>query len=164
MPQEEFDERINVGYTIESITLNKETIKKLRIMTDRRKITSAHVNHLLGILKEGTHFDSPFVVNLLTEKNVRKVIDGNHRFEAVKEWIAENEDNSINVVFCTYKDLSVHQEREVYTKWNSGRKQSSDDFIQLYAKTIPMLQAIKDGDNYRIGDVPVKIYSLNTRD
>ena len=163
MPRQPENRGIEIGYTWEVKTLTSETIKDLKLLPDRRATSDAHIKHLYDLLEENKHFESPFVINHLSSTNVDRIIDGNHRYKALQRWLADKE-NVITVPFCIYHDLTPAQEREVYTIWNSGKKQSSDDFIKMYAPTINFLRNIKQGRDYILGHTPIKIYGLGKRE
>jgi hypothetical protein len=152
-------ERIKMNelqYRTKRITIDAETLKLLKTMESRRRVVNAHVNRLHKVLLEGKNFDAPMVVNELDVGKFR-LLDGNHRLEAIKKWIADDKENKrkLEVSFAIYDKLDAEEEREVFTKWNSGRRQSSNDFIQLYASEIPILQKM-----LKSFPVSVRIYSL----
>ena len=120
------------GYEVEVLTIGKDTLRKLEEMKNRRRIVRSHVNRLLKVLRDGGSFDAPIVVNRLN--GTYRLIDGNHRTEAIKLWIKENPENQTRVLLIKYEGLSDKEERDVFRRWNSGRKQSSDDFVQMHGE------------------------------
>lgn len=132
----------DVVYRTRRIVIDSGTLKVLKTMESRRRIINAHVNRLYKVLSGDGHFDTPLVVNKVNENHFR-LIDGNHRFEAIKKWIKEEpKERKIQVEFAIYSNLDKEGERQVYTRWNSGRKQSSNDFVKMYATEIPILQSM----------------------
>jgi len=116
----------------------------------RRQIRTGAVAKLVQLLKAGEHFDSVFVVNE-REDGTKMLLDGNHRFEAISEMLNFDPTFSIEVWVAVYRDLTIDQEREVFGLWNSGTKQSADDFLKIYWDTIPMGKQI-------LKDIPCSVY------
>jgi len=113
-------------------------------------IRPGQVKALRSLLNSGRHFSSPLVVNKKKDGTM-KTIDGNHRYEALKQMIFANKDFSINVWVAVYSDLTEEEEREVYREWNVGTKQSATDFLKSHWKSIPLR-------NRLLKELPVTIY------
>lgn len=123
-------------YVMKKIEINKHTLNAFA--TDdvqRRLIRGSRVNGIAASLRAGKHFGSSFVTNLKNGKNY--LLDGNHRFEAIKKVMAADPAFKIEVWYAEHKDLTADEEREVFRLWNIGMKQSADDFLKIYWKTIP---------------------------
>ena len=120
----------------------------------RRMIRKGSVRGIVQALKTGQHFNSPFVINHVN--GVRKLIDGNHRWEAILELLEYDPEFSMDIWFAEYKDLSHEEERDVFSLWNIGTKQSSDDFLKIYWDTIPKGKEILDR-------IPASIYNSKTK-
>lgn len=140
-------------YSIKQIEINADSLEDLKKMKHPRAISTGHVTKLFKALKEQGHFDQPFVVNKKGKEFI--LIDGNHRFEAYKKWIEEDNSNNGIQDFYIYDNLTPEEEVSVYTKWNSGKKQSSNDFVYLQQDWIPMLK-LKDRLPVKISLYPLK--------
>lgn len=143
------------GYTTKDIVLNKENIRKLHIV-NARQIRPRHVNSILRQLRLNKHFEANFIVNAIDKDKTVRVIDGNHRIEALKQYFDLNPDEKIKVMMVVYKNLSPDQEREVYSIWSKQIKQSTKDFINSYKDTIPMFERITT-------QIPCSIYTTKTK-
>lgn len=141
-------------YVMKMIVLDKKSINLFDInIENRRKIRGGKVDDLLKGLKNGIHFSSPFVVN---DKSGRYfLIDGNHRFEAVKLAIKQDENFLIKIWTAVYKDLTKEEERKIYKLWNIGVPQTATDFLKAYFKTIPF-------GSEMLRRLPVTIYGDKT--
>uniref|UniRef100_A0A6C0ENZ0 ParB/Sulfiredoxin domain-containing protein n=1 Tax=viral metagenome TaxID=1070528 RepID=A0A6C0ENZ0_9ZZZZ len=117
--------------TIDATTISDFISDKKR----RRKIRVGVVNNLMSNLKQGSHFDAPFTVNLKNGKS--RIVNGNHRFMAIEQMIEKDKSFSINIWVAQYKDLSLEEERQIFEIWNIGVKQSGSDFLKIYWETIP---------------------------
>lgn len=129
--------KIKLKYVMRKVTIDKSSISKFIInLRDRRAVRGGKVNDLIKLCKSGEHFSSPFVVN--ESNNKMRVIDGNHRYEAIIQCIKEDPNFKIDIWIAVYKDLNLAQERDVFTTWNKGTVQSSTDFLKMHYDTIPM--------------------------
>lgn len=128
--------------------IDSKNINKFEVLADRRMIRNSQVKKILKTLKKGGHFESPIVVN---EKGKKwRIIDGNHRIEAMKGFFIKFPEKKIEVNFAVYRDLSEIEERDVFRIWNVGMKQTPDDFLQVHASEVPILEKMET-------DFPVKI-------
>jgi len=129
------------------ISIQKE-IKKddidaglFEVLENRRNISAHQVNSILRSLEEGKHFDAPFVVNEV--KGCNRLLDGNHRYEAMKIYLEKNPANKIEITIHSYDNLEESDERLLYTRYNQGKKQSTNDFVQQYKSTIKIWKIIQ---------------------
>jgi hypothetical protein len=145
---------LSPSYIMRKISINKETIKQFDIDEEnRRMVRNGKVKEILEGLNKNVHFNSPFVMN---ERNGKfYLIDGNHRYEAIKTKINLDKNFEISVWCAIYRDLSKDEERTIYKLWNIGVSQTATDFLKLYFKTI------KYGDEM-LRALPVTIYGNET--
>ncbi len=147
--------------------VNSKSIKIFYINEEeRRQIKTGKVKSLISNLKEGDHFESDIVVNKMNGD--LRVIDGNHRIEAIMEIIKSDPKFRIEVWLAKYENLSEVQEskirtekirekeREIYSKWNSGTPETTTDYIQQYFKTIPYGEQM-------LRQLPVSIYKTDKK-
>jgi len=130
---------LRVQYTTRKYEITKEDIDKdkfVLLLDTRRKIMPGVVTDIFKKLSQDKHFDSPFVVNHKDGKY--RLIDGNHRFKATELYLNLNPDNRVEVTLNIYENLSEEDERILFTDWNLGRKQSTNDFVRQYKDTIPI--------------------------
>lgn len=139
-----------LDYESKRLILDKDTIKIFKINPkDRRMIRQGKVREISNSIVSGNHFSSPFVIN---DKNgIYKIIDANHRYEAIVFIIKSDPDFKIEVNLAIYKNLSEDEERKVYRTWNIGTTQSSNDFLKAYFSSIPL-------NNEITKRLPVNIY------
>jgi len=145
---------IDYKYETKTIILDKDSTRKL-IIVNPRQIRAKQVKSVLSALRLNKHFDSPFVVNVRANREVR-VLDGTHRVEALKKYFDQRVDDKVKVMMVVYRDLTDDEEREVYTKWNKSVKQSVEDFINSYRDTIPMFERFTT-------ELPVSVYGGKTK-
>ena len=130
---------LTLDYTIDIVWMGKASVNTLKIVNPR-KLRKSQVASLASLLLKGKHFDSCLVVS--RKGGHLRIIDGQHRIEAMKQYFKKFPDEKIQVALVTYKKLSPDAERNVYRKWNVPIKQSTDDFINSYRETIPMFNRI----------------------
>jgi len=141
---------INPRFTMKKILIDKSSINEFYIdANERRMIRNGQVKAIANHLRSGGHYSSPLVVNKIRE--LMKMVDGNHRFEAIKMLLDEDPSFSINTWVAVYSELNDRQEKEVYREWNVGVKQSATDFLKAHWNTIPMR-------NRLLKELPVSIY------
>jgi len=128
-------------YVISQATLNKDVFG---ILQNRRKISSGTVRNIMKQLEEGVHFESPIVVNKLD--SAYRIVDGNHRDAAIRKFIKENPGSTVRVRLALYENLTEEEEKEVYTRWNKGRKQSTNDVVQQYEADIKIFAHLQNTD------------------
>ena len=128
-------------YVISQTTLNKDVFG---ILQNRRKLAPGVIRNIMRQLEEDVHFESPVVVNKVGDEYF--VVDGNHRIEAIKKFIKANPGSTVRVRLALYNDLSPDEEKEVYTRWNKGRKQTTNDVVQQYKEEIKLFSHLKNTD------------------
>ena len=132
--------RLSAKYT--KVTLNKRNISRLFVkMTNRRDIRHSVVNKLFRILEKGEHFETPLMTNKKNGSN--RLLDGNHRIEAIEKYLNRYPNRKVEVCIFYYDNLNENQEREIYTKWNLGTKQNTNDFVKQYWDKIPITKMMK---------------------
>lgn len=141
---------LHLKYVMKKELINSSNISKFVIdQKGRRKIRTANVKKLTKLMNGAKHFSSPFVVNFI--QNKYKLIDGNHRKEAIEQCLLDNPKFEIYVWVAVYSELDEEQEREVYADWNSGTTQSATDFLKSNWEAIPFGKKI-------LAELPVSIY------
>ena len=146
----------NLEYKSRRILIDKSNVDLLGKMQYTRSIVNAQVNKIYKLLENGGHFDSAISVN--KRNDTLRIIDGGHRRLAIKKWIEQDPDNRrIIVQFSVYEDLNDEEEIELFVKLNSGKKQSSDNYVEIKQGQIPILQKMKR-------TFPVKIRIIQKRD
>jgi len=146
---------MKTNYIVEKFIVTKSNVNGF-VIVNKRNTRMAQVHKILRALNDDTHFEAPFVVNR-RDKKIR-VIDGHHRIEAMKKFyeMDGNEDEQIEIVMATYKNLTDEEERDMYTKWNIAIRQNTHDFINSYKETIPMFERLTS-------ELPCTIYGTKTK-
>lgn len=132
------------------IRVNKENIStKFQKLSNRRDIRNGTVNSLLKVLRNGKHFETPLVCNRIN--NTFRLLDGNHRLEAIEKYFSLFPRRKVELFVFYYEDLSEDEEKAIYTKWNLGSKQSTNDFVKQYWEDIPIAKLFeKNGFPYPV--------------
>lgn len=142
-------------YIMRKEVIDKKTVKNfVSDLKMRRMIRPNKVKTLLTELRNARHFSSPIVTNKINGKY--RLIDGNHRFEAINQIIKENPSFKIEIWNAIHRGLSLDEERQVFKIWNIGTKQSPDDFLKIYWDTIPLGRILLD-------KIPCTIYRHPTK-
>lgn len=146
--------RLELNYVMKLELIDKNSMKTFYVNEEeRRNIRIGKVKQIASQFEKSNtkeqHFDSPFVANEVN--GIKRIIDGNHRIEAIKEQIAKDPSFSIKVWVATYRDLNRDEERVIYSKWNKGTPENATDYLKWHFKTIPM-------GKYMLEKLPATIY------
>lgn len=128
-----------LNYKTQTYMLSKNNIDNIETIDHtKRKVSEAQSKKFASMLANKMHFD----VGLMTNKQNGKyrLLDGNHRFEGIKLYLDKYPENKVEIQLNYYEDLNEKQEKEMYTRWNLGRKQSTNDFIQQHRHDIPLFK------------------------
>lgn len=134
---------LRIGYKTKKYEISLKDIEteKFELLLNRRKIRPQTVDGILHNLNSGKHFDSPFVVH---KKNGRfQLIDGNHRYEAIAKFLDQHPKNRIEVTLNIYEGLTEQQLKDLYTAWNLGKKQSTNDVVKQYKDDISIFAMLE---------------------
>lgn len=145
-----------LDYDIVNKTVGYTDLSDFELFADRRHIRATQVESILVALRSGKHFDAVMVVNKLNGKY--RIIDGNHRFEAMKTYLSENPDVNIELKLAVYIKLTPEEERVIYTKWALGIKETIDDLLNLMKDEIPLYGIL------RSMSVPISTFTTPTSD
>lgn len=143
-------------YKEKKVVINAEDLEDgfFEILNNRRNVTAQQVNSIYRGLESGKHFNSPFVVH--KKNGTYRLIDGNHRESSLRKFFEDNLDCSVEVTLHIYEKLSEEEEKELYTRANAGKKQSTNDFVQQYKEDIPIWHMIQERFPIRVTAYPSK--------
>jgi hypothetical protein len=117
-----------------------------------RNIRNSIVRKIVSSFAAMRHFDDPVVVNKID--STYRIIDGNHRFTAVREYLEKNPGNSVEVPLSIYENLSEPEEKEIFDMLSDVAKQTLNDFIKIHFDEIPIFKRIENSF-----PITVNIYS-----
>lgn len=125
-----------LSYVMRKVKIDASNIDRFTADEEQRRlIRDGKVRSIAATLRAGNHFNSPWVTNVVGKNE--NIVDGNHRYEAIKLVLATDPTFSIDVWIAQHSDLSADEERAVFTAWNIGTKQTADDFLKIYWSSIP---------------------------
>jgi len=129
-------ETIKKGYEIETMMVTKDNINKFEVMENRRQIGEYHVRNILASLGRGKNSMGVIIVN--RKQNRIRLIDGNHRIEALRRFLNRriNEKTKVEVTLKVYRDLDEEEERITYTIEATRKNESYEDRLNMYKDTI----------------------------
>ncbi len=142
------------GYEIESFKITSETINQFEIMENRRQISNSHVSQIHGALLRG---NNPIGILIVNKKlNKMRLIDGNHRIEAVRKfynYIKINPLPEIECILKVYHDLTEDEEREIYALEAKRKNESYEDRLNMYKDVIIFWKLLQD----KLNQFPCKV-------
>ena len=128
-------------YKFQMFVLSNDNLPKFIFLSNRRKISQTNITSIVRVMKDGNHFDSPIVVS--EKDGLYYVIDGNHRIEAFKQIISKYPKFKLEILLVVYNKLGDDEQIQIFRRWNVGRPQSTDDFIQSIAHNVPIIRWVK---------------------
>lgn len=133
---------LRAGYATKKYEISNKDIRtgKFERLINARDIRKTNVNRLCELLNKGTHFRSPLIVNAVN--GTWRLIDGNHRFNAIAQYLESNEENRVEVLLVIYDNLTDEEEKDEFTRWNKGTKQNTNDVVKQYENDIPVFDII----------------------
>ena len=139
---------IKKNYEIKVFTITKDNIQNFDIMTNRRLISEAQVQKIHGVLLTDENPIGVLIVN--TRGNKMRLIDGNHRMEAIKRFYAYKTSYSNIKIECVLKiftDLSNEEEKQIYSNEADRRNESYEDRLNMYKDTFQFWKNIQNPNN-----------------
>jgi len=125
------------NYKIETFTITKENISKFKVMDNRRNVSENHVRKIHGAILSGKN---PLGVLIVNNKNKEwRLIDGNHRIEAVRKFYSYKKaygEVKIDCIVKIYENLTTEEERQIYSDEARRRNESHEDRLTMYKDTI----------------------------
>ncbi|KKL45802.1 hypothetical protein LCGC14_2351950, partial [marine sediment metagenome] len=137
-------ETIKKGYEIETMTVSRDNISKFEVMEHRRQIGESHVKNILAALGAGKNSMGVIIVN--RKHNRIRLIDGNHRIEALRRFLnrRNQEKTRVEVTLKVYRDLDEEEERRVYTIEATRKNESYEDRLNMYKDTITFWKLVSN--------------------
>jgi len=133
-------------YITKQIEIGKADLPKFKVLGNARDIRKGKVESLTELLESGGHFQTGYVVNVRGGK--WRLIDGTHRHMAVTSYMTRQPEKKLWIEVHFYENLTDEQERETYTIWNQGTKQSTSDFLKQYWETLNIQRKINSDDSF----------------
>jgi hypothetical protein len=143
---------------IEKIVLTSRNIDKIRHIEDeeRRPLRVGMINEIRSALLKGGVIIDPLTVNRRVGEEFVRLLDGQHRFEAIKSAILRDSNLKVPIQVVLFSGLTREDERAVYKTLQHQIGQSNKDFLNSYYTQIPVLPLIEQ-------TLPVNIKGSDTK-
>lgn len=141
---------------IQEIKLTSDNIDFLVSTDYKRVIRPSAVAKLHGYLRSGEGLKAAIHVN--KDGKFYKVIDGNHRIEAVKRYLSSGKDRSVDLKMMVYTRLNVEEERKLYDLLAKTVTQSVNDYFKIHFDEVEIFRMIDE--DFPIG---TSIYSNSVK-
>jgi len=122
---------IKKPYIQKNVKVCKANIKKFLRPEWHREFRVIHIGTIKRALIAGKHPSENITVNQTTGGNYR-IINGNHRIEAVRQVIKAYPTFCINLTCTVYNNLNKNKEIEIYEKVNNTRRESGLDKLKAH--------------------------------
>lgn len=139
---------IKKQYSIKPFTITSNTINQFDIIPNRRLISELQVRKIHGVILNGKNPIGILIVNKRGDR--MRLIDGNHRIEAVKRYYSYKKsylNTKIECVLKVFENLTDDEERQVYSDEARRRNESFEDRLNMYKDTIQFWKNIQDPSN-----------------
>ena len=100
---------INIQFRTKRTEITNQNIEKtFETLENKRKINEENVKRITEELEHGKLEDCNFVVNQKTTRENQKyrLLDGNHRYEALKRFLAAHPTYKVEILLTIYENLS----------------------------------------------------------
>jgi hypothetical protein len=132
---------IDLAYTYKKVWVGPNNLDRIFVEPDnKRLIRPSQVNNLVRALESKSGFPS-LAVNKVRDKY--RVINGNHRIEALRKYFEDNPSNLVQVGLEIYEGLSEQQEKDMYNIYAKAVKQTCDDLVRQNEEQIPIYAMIR---------------------
>jgi len=154
-------QHIKLPYTSKRISIGKKDMSKFVKTKNRRDIREGKAKKLLNVCetalkKNGSvYLAGVFSINIKKEK--WRMIDCNHRVEALEEFFARHPNATMDIEFQFHKDLSEAEERKVFDKVNNITQQTTSDHLKVHWIDINIQKKINNDENF-----PLNVSHKNT--
>ena len=138
---EEFDFLKNKMYEDENVkfyaTDARDLVPNIKIWSTQRSINQDHVKELINNLKNHNHFIGTIKV-VRDELNNIRIIDGQHRFCAIKKLIEKDSKFNMNIILELYETDNLDSEKtmNLFHEANSCLNVSKNDMPNVIANSI----------------------------
>ena len=132
------EKKLDVRY--EKFLVTKSTLVKFKVRDYRRNIRSYMVAQMYSALLEDRTFQSPIHVNLVN--GVFWIIDGNHRIEALMEFLEKQPEEKIEIPLAIHENLSVEEEKTLYDELANTINQNLPDIIKIHFDEVPFFSMV----------------------
>jgi len=143
---EELSWRIKPESNTTQLTINKDNITRYHLHPRARSVRINHIRKLEAVIRRGLPFNDPLIINLNVASGEVIIIDGQHRFLAIRNVIANNPDVRVIVHVIQYKNLDLEQMNEVYKIHAKSVKQNLNDRLEMEQDQNPVLKELLSGD------------------
>ncbi len=152
---------LSKNYEVINFKIDRNNINEFGIMENRRQVSDSQVSQISGALNQGKNPIGVLIVNFRDGKY--RLIDGNHRVEAIKKFLSykpKNEEIVIECILKVYKNLTDEEERQIYSDEAKRRNESYEDRLNLYKDTLQFWKLLQD----RLNSFPCRVSIYNTKD
>ncbi len=141
-------EKFMRDYKMEKFEITSDSIGDFEIMPNRRQISTSHCSQIHGAILSGKNPIGILIVN--KKKGKIRIIDGNHRIEAVKRYYAYRKVHKDVKIECTlkvYENLTDEEEKQIYADEAQRKNETHEDRLNMYKDEIIFWSLLQDSTN-----------------
>jgi|GEM_PF-5803994 len=135
----------SLPFKTKRISINSQTIKDLVRMENPRPFTESQVAVLVRVLRQGKTFAGSFAVNDIGGggRDRYRLIDGNHRLEALKRVLQDDPTFRMEAEFHIYDHLNETQELDAFDDLNNVVNQTLLHRVLIRRKHFPIIDMME---------------------
>lgn len=133
---------IKKNFEVKEIKIDKRNINKFIEPEWHRRHRSSQISKIRAGLEHGIHWGETITVNNVN--NINRLINGNHRISAFKDYIIRNPEGSIITTLHIYKNLTSKEEKEIYSIIAQSIKETTDDYLKARKDSISLFKLMDE--------------------
>jgi hypothetical protein len=128
------------------VCVDKDSINKFKLHPRARVVRVDQISRLEAVVRRMEPFEDPIIVNLDTSNGTITIIDGQHRWIAIRNVLADNPHLKVYLHAIQYLNLDLVQMNEVYKVHARIIKQTLNDRLEMEQDNNPVLKSILSGN------------------
>lgn len=141
-------EKINKPYVQKTWLACKLNIKNFVRPEWHRDFRESHISTIMNAMARGEHPSENITINSIGK--MHRIINGNHRMEAIRRIIALHPEFCIEMTFTVYYDLTKDEEIAIYEKVNNTKTENGLDKLKAQMIGTDIMELINDRFPFRI--------------
>lgn len=142
-------EKIRKPYIQKVIVVTKGNINKFVRPEWHREFRRTHINKIRNALFKGEHPSENITVNQLNGYRMR-IINGNHRMEAIRQIMDEHKNFKIELTLTVYSNLNKEEEVEIYEKVNNTKPETGLDRLKAHLSGTELMRVLEEDMPFRV--------------
>ena len=140
-------------YIQKTVTLTRRNIRQYTRPEWHREFRERHITAIMNGIMRGDHPSENLTINQLTSRvrsTQNRILNGNHRTEAIRRIIKEHPTFSIEVTLTIYTNLTKEEEITIYEKINNTKRETGLDKLKAHLTGTVVMELINKKFPFRV--------------